>query len=637
MIPWRSAQLTASAFYVLELAGIALVYLALAKLGLKLALINPSASPVWPATGFALAMVLLRGLRVWPAVFIAALIANAMTAGSLLTSAAIAFGNTLEALTGGYLINRFCGGSRAFEAPINIVKFALISIGPPTLISATIGVSALQAGGFVDPGGYAPVWTTWWMGDFISALLLTPAIILWAAPGPGSFDWKELTNTALLIAAVFLMGLAMFTPLTGWALGKAPRGFLATIPLLWAGLRRGPRDTATVALVLASLALWGEAGVKQTARAGLNEAFILESLFIIGAALPCLVLSADVTMRRRAEASLRESEEQLRLSNEAASIGTFIIDIQAGLVFYPEKTAAILGIPNAGKSSIEAALARVHPEDSARVQAQYESALSGAGDGEFKIDFRYVRPDGEVSWIAWTGRVDFRQEPSGPKPFRVAGAFVDITDRKRDEEKIRLLMDEVNHRSKNLLAVVLSIARQTAGADPREFLERLGQRIESLSASQDLIVKSGWKAVSLDALARAQLAPFPGFEQGQIAITGPQLHISPSAAQTIGMALHELATNASKYGALSAVGGRVAIDWSLGEGEERGAQLFSMSWIEEGGPPAAEPPRRGFGTLVIDDVPRHDLNADIALEFLPAGLRWRLTCPAKEVLETDGT
>src|SRR5271166_3655822 len=151
MKPWLSARSLISARYLLELAVIAAAYLVLAKLGLRLALINPSASPVWPATGFALAMVALRGHRIWPAVFIGALIANATTAGSLLTSVAIASGNTLEALVGGYLFTRFCGGTRAFDTPRNVVKFALICIGPATMISATIGVSALRAEGFVEP------------------------------------------------------------------------------------------------------------------------------------------------------------------------------------------------------------------------------------------------------------------------------------------------------------------------------------------------------------------------------------------------------------------------------------------------------------------------------------------------------
>jgi integral membrane sensor domain MASE1 len=225
--------------FVLELAGIALAYIVLAKLGLKLALINQSASAVWPATGFAFAMVILRGLRIWPAVFIGALIANATTAGSVLTSVAIASGNTLEAVTGGYLIGRICGGTRAFDSPANVAKFALIAIGPATLISATVAVSALHLGGFVEPSQVTSVWMTWWIGDFGGALVLTPVIVLWAVTDPASLNRKELGTTAMLLAAALAVGLIAFTPLTGVTASIAPLGCLVMVPLVWAALRRG--------------------------------------------------------------------------------------------------------------------------------------------------------------------------------------------------------------------------------------------------------------------------------------------------------------------------------------------------------------------------------------------------------------
>ncbi len=235
MTSWRLAQLPAR--YLVELAGISATYFVLAKLGLKLALINPSASPVWPATGFALSMVLLRGQRVWPAIFIAALIANATTVGTLLTSAAIASGNTLEAAVGGFLIQKYCGGIRAFDTPANVVKFALICVGPATILSATIGVAALYAGGFAESRQLAPVWITWWMGDLASALLFTPVILLWAAPTFGSLDRRALVNTAMLLALTLAVGVIAFVPLAAPAVTLAPLGFIAMVPLVWAGLR----------------------------------------------------------------------------------------------------------------------------------------------------------------------------------------------------------------------------------------------------------------------------------------------------------------------------------------------------------------------------------------------------------------
>ncbi len=758
MKSWKFAQLPIIARYVLELAGIALTYLVLAKLGLKLALINPSASPVWPATGFALSMVLLRGYRVWPAVFIAALIANATTAGSLLTSAVIASGNTLEALVGGHLIKRFCGGTRAFDTPMDVAKFALISIGPATLISATIGVSALRAGGFVEPGQFNSVWMTWWMGDFASALLLTPVVILWAASGPGSLDRKELTNTAMLIAAASAVGLIVFTPLES-AASKAPLGFLAIAPLLWAGLRRGPRDTATVALVLACFAIWDASAATPSVPSSINDALMQMSMFVIGAALPSLALSTEVELRRQAQERLRESEGRLRLSNKAGGIGTFTIDLDTGRTYHSPELAAIFGISEAD-GSLEEAFTRVHRDDAAQVRALYDTALRGEGGEDLKMDFRIVRPGGEIRWATWTARVEFREGPHGRRPFRAAGACLDITElkragealrqseerfrgiykhavtgiclldlegriqsgnpalctmlgyteqelgaltladlqhpddrggnlekirqlvageipsfelssrylkkngeplwvhqyisllrdaanrptsimalvtdmseRKRYEEQVNLLLREVNHRSKNMLAVVQAIARHTAATKPDDFIKRFDERIRALAASQDLLVKNDWKGVDLEALVRSQLAHFKDLVGGRIELHGLPVLLSAPAAQAIGMALHELATNAGKYGALSTKEGRVEIGWRIAPART-GEGTFAMSWREHGGPPVSEPREQGFGSTVISRMAAESLEGNVELDFAAGGLAWSLECPAREVLGT---
>ncbi|MFZ0572649.1 MAG: HWE histidine kinase domain-containing protein [Rhodomicrobium sp.] len=340
--------------------------------------------------------------------------------------------------------------------------------------------------------------------------------------------------------------------------------------------------------------------------------------------------------RARAEEAVRESEERLRLSNEAAGIGPFTIDVDTGCVLYPQETAAMLGVPNIGKISLEAAFSRVHRDDVARVRSQYEAALKGTGKGPLKVDFRYVRLGGDVCWIAWTGRVDFRDGPNGRLPYRVAGACVEITERKHQEEQIKLLMAEVNHRSKNMLAVVQSIARQTAATKPHDFIERFGERIRALAASQDLLVENDWKGVDLAELVCSQLAHFKDLIGTRINLKGSQVLISPSAAQTIGMALHELATNAGKFGALSNRTGRVEVEWSL-NCVEAGEETFTMSWRETGGPPVKAPERRGFGSAIIGSLAESSLCARVELDFPASGLSWRLHCPAKEIVDGSGS
>jgi PAS domain S-box-containing protein len=216
------------------------------------------------------------------------------------------------------------------------------------------------------------------------------------------------------------------------------------------------------------------------------------------------------------------------------------------------------------------------------------------------------------------------------------GAFLDITERKHQEERIKLLLREVNHRTKNMLAVVQSVARQTVAASPKEFLERFSERVQSLATSQDLLVKADWKGVDLGGLIRGQLAHFQDLIGSRIELEGRSLLVSASAAQTLGMAIHELSTNAGKYGALSVDQGRVAIDWLL-ERDGAGDGSFTISWREHGGPPVSPPSRKGFGSRVIGALAESSLDATVDLDFLKTGLRWRLRCPAAGIVEGTGS
>jgi two-component sensor histidine kinase len=192
-------------------------------------------------------------------------------------------------------------------------------------------------------------------------------------------------------------------------------------------------------------------------------------------------------------------------------------------------------------------------------------------------------------------------------------------------------MREVSHRSENILALVQAISRQTAAASPNDFLVRFEDRIQALVSSQDLMVRNQWRGANLDDLVRSQLAHFKDLIGTRIAHQGPRLFISASAAQPIGMALHELATNAGKYGALADGDGRVEIEWNV-EQADSGAQLFVMSWRELGVHSVAAPSNRGFGSTVICEMVELSLDAKVDLNFPATGLFWRLRCPAGKVL-----
>lgn len=213
-------------------------------------------------------------------------------------------------------------------------------------------------------------------------------------------------------------------------------------------------------------------------------------------------------------------------------------------------------------------------------------------------------------------------------------SIFDITERKMADERERLLMREVNHRGKNLLSIVQVIARQTAASGLEGYAERFEERISALAASHDLLVGSPKRDVELIDLVQAQLGHFRHLLGNRILIAGPELRLTPSAAQSIGMALHELATNAAKYGALSNDGGSVDIKWETAEFED-GLEFFTMSWSEQGGPCVAEPARRGFGSTIIQSALQSSVRGKVDLHFDPSGLKFKLTAALPSIAERD--
>jgi two-component sensor histidine kinase len=192
-------------------------------------------------------------------------------------------------------------------------------------------------------------------------------------------------------------------------------------------------------------------------------------------------------------------------------------------------------------------------------------------------------------------------------------------------------MRETNHRMKNLLGLVQVIARQTAAGNRKDFIDRFTERIQALAANQDLQGKDQQRGADLEDLVRTQLAHFADLVGSRITVDGPKLQLNATTAQAIGLALHELATNAGKYGALSTGTGRVDVDWRV-DGD-----AFMMNWTERNGPPVSPPERRGFGSTVIDSMARQSVGGEVELNYPPSGLMWRLTCPATNALEPRGS
>jgi PAS domain S-box-containing protein len=295
---------------------VATVYLGAAKLGLALAFVNASTSPVWPPTGVAIAALLLLGPRAWPGIFIGAFIANLTTAGTLATSLAIAAGNTLEGVAGAWLARRYANGLDAFMRATDVFRFVLLAALLAPIISATIGVSSLGLGGLMSWDAFGAVWLTWWLGDAVGAMIVAPFLVLWgqgqgwraliqrAAP-PGGRTWLE---AALLVLMLLLVGRFVFG-----ATNNAPLGFTCIPVLIWASFRFGPRAAATIALLLSAIAIWGTLHGQGPFYLGTpNESLLVLQAFIGMAATMSLILAAAVAERAQADAALQHTADRLR-------------------------------------------------------------------------------------------------------------------------------------------------------------------------------------------------------------------------------------------------------------------------------------------------------------------------------------
>ncbi len=462
--PARS-RIRGKAAFALELCVIGVCYFALAKFGLTLAAINPSATPIWPPTGFALAAVLLRGNRVAPATLIGAFLVNVMTAGSLATSAAIGLGNMLEAVAGAWFINRWSGGRDTFANAPDIACFALI-VCLSTTLSATIGVTSLALGGFAEWSNFSSIWLTWWIGDLAGALVVTPVIVLWAQGWIAALRRRELADSLMLYAGTCAIGAIAFTPWFEPFNRQAPVGFLTILPLLWAALRRGQRDTATAALILTVFAVWGtQLGSGPFGRATQNEAFLLLLTFIISTTVPSLMLSAASVRKRAQEAlaranqeletrvverttqlaeeirrhmqtleALQQSQERYRLVEEAVNDGIWDENLLTNELYLSPRWKSILGyaddeIPNAETAFLDL----IHPDDVAAIVDKRREYLEAKAGKSHTLDFRLRRKNGDYCWVHSRGTL---LRDAANRPVRMLDTITDVSERKRAQAVI---------------------------------------------------------------------------------------------------------------------------------------------------------------------------------------------------------
>jgi PAS domain S-box-containing protein len=334
-------------------------------------------------------------------------------------------------------------------------------------------------------------------------------------------------------------------------------------------------------------------------------------------------LTRDVTERRKAELALAERTMQLALAGKAALVGSYAYDGDTEVMQVSEGYAALHGFPESTTHVKRSeCLASVHPDDIARVE-QYRREAFRACRREYSVEYRLIRAGGEVRWVETRCFITYN---GSRHPHRVVGVSIDITERRRVEEQQRILVAELDHRVKNVLATVSAIVSQTLDtrSSLTDFVTALDSRIKSLARTHELLSQSRWTGVALAEIAQRELAPYAA---ENVETGGPSVTLKAEAAQVMAMVLHELATNAAKYGAFSDRNGRVALRWQWLRNGSSGR--LAIEWQEIGGPQVLPPRQRGYGAAVIGEIIPFELNGTTDLAFAPDGVRCRMEIPAE--------
>ncbi|HWZ84667.1 MAG TPA: EAL domain-containing protein [Thermoanaerobaculia bacterium] len=409
------------------LATLAVVYIVAGKLGLTLAFQNASATPVWPATGIALAALVILGYRAWPAILIGAFFVNLTTTGDVVSSVGIALGNMLEALAGAYLVTRFAGGRHAFDRARDVFKFTLFAALGSTLISPTIGVGSLLLSGLARPIDFGSVWLTWWFGDAAGDLLVAPVLLLWSTKPRIAWKSARTLEAGLLAVSLVLVSGFVFGGLIPSETKNYPLEFLCLPLLVWAAFRFGQREAATVSLVLSAIAIWGTlSGLGPFTRPARNESLLLLQAFMGVVAVTTTSLAAVIAERR----GVQESLFLLESAVDNAVEGLFILTPDRGrsaprITFVNEAFRRITGLERAHVlgETLTALLALVEKDPGSMAELRRALFTGQRFHGEA---LRARRRDGTDCVL------ELQLTPvgeGGPSPTHWVGILRDVTER----------------------------------------------------------------------------------------------------------------------------------------------------------------------------------------------------------------
>ncbi len=607
------------------------LYFLAARLGLAILAKPSNVAVFWPASGIGAGLMAALDPRdrvpVVTGIIAATGLANILGDRDLVLAITFGLCNAGEALLFVWILNRYKPAS-GFENINGTIWFLTAAGGSAAMMAAiaaqTLVLARPESGAFFD------IWKDWWASDAIGIMTFAP--LLMALGTELRKPWRgndNLYGPLALSALVLVASIAYLLP-PGETHWWSPVPIATLFPfLLLLGARCRPSYAAAGIALSTLIMVWATTkghGPFGDSNVPLHERIFNARLTLIAIAFCGLTMVAAFTQQRSIEDNLRANQERFeKLAGSAPGmIYSFRIDANDhySLPYASGAIGNILGLqPRQVAEDGLAPFHHIHPEDLAPLNQSI--AVSRSQLEPWQAEFRYQHPERGLIWLE--GHSSPIQDGDGSVTWH--GFMQDISQRKIAEAHVQELMGEVNHRANNLLGVVQAVIFHTArDANPKDLAEVLDKRIQALAVSHSLLVAGHWEGVQLETLVARQLVFLGDLVGTRITYKGPPAVLTPAAAQTVGMALHELATNALKYGALSNDRGHVAITWTT-------SPQFELTWTEGGGPTVNRPTRRGFGYRVLVRMAEHQLDAKVDLDYAEEGVSWRLVAQLARMVD----
>lgn len=623
----------------LRLAGFTLTafacYFAAARFGLSMLIPEEKVAVFWPAAGVAAGLMLACGRQylaptAW-AVVLATILANVTSGAPFMLAIVFGIANAVESLFIALSLERAFGRPTALDGMPRVLGF-LLAAAAGSALSAFIGTAGILVFGSAS-ATFTEIWLAWFESDAVGVITVAPLVMGVIASLRQPLERLPAVEGLVALGILMLGGTWIFLqPAVG---GSAPLISPAVIIfplLLWIAARTPPAFSAAASFAVAAIvAITLTRGVGRFGDAliPLDDRVAAAQIAITAATFCALVLSALFEERRLAELRLKEREGQLYRALAAGRITAFEW-ITSGsnaerlqIVGTPSLTT---GTPR--RISRETYLAAIVPEDRDRVVATLKSLTPATP--EYTVTYRYRVSEDRTVWLEETGKMEFDEAGA---MIRVSGLARDVTELMNAAGSQRRLISELNHRVKNvlnLITVVVDRSRERQDSVDA-YATALRGRIGAMTRTHTRLSSRGWSGVDLADIVTDELAPYS--DPAAVRTGGPQVILKPEAAQAMTLVLHELATNAAKFGALAARdGGTVQVAWQV-RGSERQPTSVQLLWQETVAVPLAEPTREGYGTSMIRNLLTYELGGTVELKFQPVGVRCFISLPAARVLD----